>query len=183
MNSRNKRKSPTSKYLRLWNLCSKLDLVITFWAILLIISFKDHILIFNIWLPNTTIEGAIRAISHINFTLLPHLGVWPKQLCFSVPEHLSIYLTVLARTDKSLLRVELPKSKCATKSPSSQRVSGCQKKTELILSKSSWQNVKINNHYHKNLETWRSLVFKDQQLIDQRKKRKITPVHGTCMNS
>ena len=51
------RKNPTLKYLRSWNLHSKLYLAIIFWAILLMISFENLILIFYIWIPNTTMEG------------------------------------------------------------------------------------------------------------------------------
>ena len=50
----------SSKYLRPWNLCPKPDLVITFWASLLRTSSEDLILIFYIWVPNTTIEGAMK---------------------------------------------------------------------------------------------------------------------------
>ena len=54
--------NPTSKYLRSWNLPSKPYLAVTFWAILLMISFEDLILIFYIWVPNTTIEGIMKSL-------------------------------------------------------------------------------------------------------------------------
>ena len=37
----------------------KAYLAITFWAILLMISFEDLILIFYIWVPNTTVKGTM----------------------------------------------------------------------------------------------------------------------------
>ena len=37
------KKNPTSKYIRSWNLRSKLDLAITFWVVLLMISYEDPI--------------------------------------------------------------------------------------------------------------------------------------------
>ena len=55
-------KNPNSKYLRSWNLPPKPDLAITFWAILLVICFEDFILIFYIFVPNTTIEGTMKKI-------------------------------------------------------------------------------------------------------------------------
>ena len=97
MNSRNTRKkNPTSKYLSSWNLRLKLDLAIIFWAILLMINFEDLMLIFYIWVPNTTIECAMKTKSNLNNSLLLLLGVWPKNYGFSVLEHFSIYLAVLA---------------------------------------------------------------------------------------
>ena len=66
------KKNPTSKYLRWWNLSPKPNLVITFWAILLMIIFEELILIFYIWVPKT---------------LLLLLGVWPKNYGFSILEH------------------------------------------------------------------------------------------------
>ena len=55
-------KKSNFKYLRAWNLCPKLELVITFWAVLLVISFEDFTLIFYIWVPDTTIKGGIKTI-------------------------------------------------------------------------------------------------------------------------
>ena len=52
----------TSKYLRSWNLHPELELAITFWVILLMISFEDLILVFYIWVHNTTIELAMKKI-------------------------------------------------------------------------------------------------------------------------
>ena len=54
------KRNPTLKYLRSWNLCPKLDLAITFWAVLLMTSFEDLILIFYTWVPNTLIEGNMK---------------------------------------------------------------------------------------------------------------------------
>ena len=50
------KKNSSSKYLRSWNLRSKLYLVSCFYASLLMIGFEDLILIFYIWVPNLTIE-------------------------------------------------------------------------------------------------------------------------------
>ena len=55
-----KKKIPTSKYVRSWNLHPKPNLATTFWALLLIISFEDLVLVFYIWVPNTTIKGAMK---------------------------------------------------------------------------------------------------------------------------
>ena len=60
MNSRNVKKNSSSKYLRSWNLRSKLYLVGCFYASLLIIDFEDLILIFFIWVPNLAIEVIMR---------------------------------------------------------------------------------------------------------------------------
>ena len=93
-------KNPTLKYLKSWNLHPKPDLAITFWVVLLIISFEDLILIFYIWVPNTTIKDFMRK-SNLNNTLLLYLGIWPKNYGFNIPEHyiyiyIYIHLTVLA---------------------------------------------------------------------------------------
>ena len=72
-------KYPTSKYLRSWNLRHELDLAILLWAILLIISFEDLMLIFYIWVPSTTTEGTMKKKSNSNNTLLLLLGVWQKK--------------------------------------------------------------------------------------------------------
>ena len=45
------KKNPASKYIRSWNLCLELDLAITFWVVLLMMSFEDLILIFYKWVP------------------------------------------------------------------------------------------------------------------------------------
>ena len=50
------KKNARSKYLRSWNLRSKLHVVSCFYASLLIIGSKDLILIFYIWVPKLTIE-------------------------------------------------------------------------------------------------------------------------------
>ena len=47
------KKKSNFKYLRLWNPQPKPDIVITFWAILLMVSFEYLISIFYIWIPNT----------------------------------------------------------------------------------------------------------------------------------
>ena len=52
---------------------SKPNLVITFWTILLMISFESLILLFHLWVPNITIKK-----SNFNNTLLLLWGVWPK---------------------------------------------------------------------------------------------------------
>ena len=49
-------KIPSSQYLRLWNLHSKLYLVSCFYASRLMIGFEDLILIFYIWAPNLKIK-------------------------------------------------------------------------------------------------------------------------------
>jgi hypothetical protein len=77
-------KNPTSKYLRSWNLHLKPNLAITFWAAILMISFEDLMWIFYVWVPNTTIEGAMKKEKN---TLLLLLDVWPKIYGFSIPEH------------------------------------------------------------------------------------------------
>ena len=46
-------KKSNFKYLRSWNLRSKLDSTICFWASLVMISIEDLNLIFYIWLSNT----------------------------------------------------------------------------------------------------------------------------------
>ena len=55
-----KEKNPTSTDLMSWNLHSKSDLAITFWAIFLGINFEHIFLIFYIWVCNTTIEGTMK---------------------------------------------------------------------------------------------------------------------------
>ena len=52
-------------------------------------SFEDLILIFYIWIPNTTIEGTMKKKSNSNNTLPLLLGVWPKHYGFSIHEHFS----------------------------------------------------------------------------------------------
>ena len=49
-------RNSSSKYLRSWNLRSKLHLISCFYASLLMIGFEDLILIFRIWVPNLKIE-------------------------------------------------------------------------------------------------------------------------------
>ena len=40
----------------------KPDLEITFWVVILMISWKDLVLMFYTWAPNTTIEGTTNTI-------------------------------------------------------------------------------------------------------------------------
>ena len=54
------KKNPASKYIRSWNLCLELDLAITFWVVLLMMSFEDLILIFYMWVPKKAIVGAMK---------------------------------------------------------------------------------------------------------------------------
>ena len=97
------KKKPTSKHLRSRNLCPKPNLVITFWASLWLISSKDLILIFYIWLSNTTTEVSMKKKSNLNDTLLLLLGIWPKLYDFSIMEHFAlVYLTMLAPHSKTL---------------------------------------------------------------------------------
>ena len=105
MNSRDMKKKSNFKYLRSWNLHPKLQLAIAFWAVLLMITFEDLILIFYIWVPNTTIEGSTNIIVIIIIIIIKNqlkhyfatlLGIWPKTFGFSIPKHFSVYLTVLA---------------------------------------------------------------------------------------
>ena len=77
---------PTTKYLRSWNLCLKLDSTIFFWASLLMISFEDLNLILYIWVFNTTIDVIMKKIQS-NKILLFFLGLWPKKHGFSILEH------------------------------------------------------------------------------------------------
>ena len=57
MISRNmKEKFPISKNLRSWNLCSKSNSTMCFWASLLMIRFEGLNMIFHIWVCNTKIE-------------------------------------------------------------------------------------------------------------------------------
>ena len=53
-------RNPTLKYLNSWNLRPKPDLAIRFWASLLRIGIEDPILIYFIWVFNTTIEVAMK---------------------------------------------------------------------------------------------------------------------------
>ena len=53
-------KNPYLKYLKLWNLRPKPDLAITFWAVFLMISFEDFILIFYIYVPSKKIESTMK---------------------------------------------------------------------------------------------------------------------------
>ena len=82
MNSKNMKNNATSKYLTSWNQCPKSNLAITLWADLLMITFEDLVLIFYIWVPNTTIEGTMKKKSNSNNTMLLLLGNWPKKLWF-----------------------------------------------------------------------------------------------------
>ena len=59
INSRNMKIIPISNYLRSWNSCPKPNLVICFWALILMKFFKDPILIFYIGVLNTTLEGTL----------------------------------------------------------------------------------------------------------------------------
>ena len=78
-NSMVMKKKSSSKYLRSWNLRSKLYLVKCFYTSLLMIVFEDLILMFYIWVPNLTIEVII---------LVLLLGVWPRKPRLCIPEHL-----------------------------------------------------------------------------------------------
>ena len=62
MYPRNMKKNPSSKYLRLWNLRSKLYLVNFFYVSLWMIDFEDLILIFYILVPNLAIEVIVKEI-------------------------------------------------------------------------------------------------------------------------
>ena len=77
--SRTMKKNPSSKYLRSWNLHSKLYLVSCFYALLLMIGFEDLILIFYICVPNSTIEVIIENNNILNIILLLLIGVWPRK--------------------------------------------------------------------------------------------------------
>ena len=48
------------KIVKVMNLHPKLDLVMCFWALLLMISFEDLILVFYIWVLNTTIQVSMK---------------------------------------------------------------------------------------------------------------------------
>ena len=48
------------KIPKVMNLCPELELAFTFWAVLIMMSFEDLILIFYIWVPNTSIEGTMK---------------------------------------------------------------------------------------------------------------------------
>ena len=73
----------SSKYLRSWNLHPKPNLAIIFWVVFLMISFEDIMLIFYVWVSNTTIEGAMKIEKN---TLLLLLDVWTKIYGLSIPE-------------------------------------------------------------------------------------------------
>ena len=60
MNARNMKKNPTSIYLRSWNLRPKPYLAIIVWAILLMINFKDLILIFYIVVLSIAMKGNMK---------------------------------------------------------------------------------------------------------------------------
>ena len=74
--------------IQVLNLHLKSYLVITFWAIFLLIIFEDLILIFHIWVHNTTIEGAMK---NIQFKQYFATSVWPYNDGFSVLEHIFLY--------------------------------------------------------------------------------------------
>ena len=79
-------KKSNFKIFKVMQSTSKTNLTITFWAILLMTSFKYLTLIFS---PNTTIKGA--KTSNLNNTLLLLLGVWTKKIGFSIGEHFFSY--------------------------------------------------------------------------------------------
>ena len=74
-----------SIYLRSWNPRAKPKLVITFWAILLMMSFEYLILIFYTWVPSTTIEGTMKKQQQHFAPTFGHLT--KKNDGFSTPEH------------------------------------------------------------------------------------------------
>ena len=62
---------------------SKPYLAIIFWALILIISIEDLILIFYIWVPNTIIQGDIeKKFIQSKKNLLLLLAIQPKKLWF-----------------------------------------------------------------------------------------------------
>ena len=60
---------------------SKPYLAIIFWAVILIISIEDLILIFYIWVPNTIIQGDMEK-NPVKKNLLLLLAIQPKKLRF-----------------------------------------------------------------------------------------------------
>ena len=92
--SKNVKKKSCLKYLRSWNLRSKLYLVSCFYASLLMICFEDLILILYIWVPNLTIEVIIKII---NFE--QHFATRPlttKTMAFVYQSTCLVYFTMLA---------------------------------------------------------------------------------------
>ena len=91
------KENPTSNYFSSRNICPKLELAITFWAVFLMISCEDIILIFYIWILNTTMEGTMK-ISNLTDILLLLFGHLTKKCMFLVyiKAFFSIYLTMLS---------------------------------------------------------------------------------------
>ena len=84
---------------RSWNLRPKPDFAVTFWAILFMISFEDLILIFYVWVSNTTIEGGLKMVQYEQHfaTTFRHLT---KEIMVLVYHNIFfVYLTVLAPHD------------------------------------------------------------------------------------
>ena len=87
--SRNMKKNIISNSLSSWNLRPKPNLVIAFWASLSMISFEDRILIFYSWVPNTTIEGAMKSIQF-------------RQQCATTSRNLNKKSMILVQSTKAL---------------------------------------------------------------------------------
>ena len=70
-------KNTSSKYVRSWNLRSRLYLLSCFYAAILMIDFEDLILIFYIWLPNNRGHHEKQPILNNILPLL--IGLWPRK--------------------------------------------------------------------------------------------------------
>ena len=99
-------KIPRSKYLRLWNLCSKPNSTMSFSTSLLMISFKGLNLIFYIWLFNTTIKVIVgEKKANLNKTLLLLLGIWSKKYGINIWSTILVHFTMFAPTKSTITLV------------------------------------------------------------------------------
>ena len=141
---KNMKEKSTSKYLWLWNLRPKPNFVITFRALLLMICFKEIILILYISLPNITIKGTMKKeIQSKKHFVIIFTSLTKAIMVLVYWSTFNVYLTVLAPTHKSLLHVRLQKSKCAKKFSRSRRVWECHQCTTLNIYQ--YLQIKLSN--------------------------------------
>ena len=90
------KKNSSSKYLRSWNLRSKLYLVSCFYTSLLMIGFEDLILIYYIWVPNLTIEAIMKKINFKQHFATTYRPLTKKTTAFAYRSTCLIHCTMLA---------------------------------------------------------------------------------------
>ena len=81
------KKIPSSKYWRSWNLCPKPKFANLSWPLLLIMNIEVLILMFYIWLLNTTTLGTVKKKIHLNNIFLLVLGIGQYNASIFILEH------------------------------------------------------------------------------------------------